>query len=202
MATRSCARIAPLSISWLSRNVVIPVSRSPLMMAQLIGAAPRYSGSSEACRLKVPRRGIAQTTSGSILKAMTIPRSGCNACKASRNAGSRNFSGCNTGTPSSRAAIFTSLSRRCRPAAGRFVGDGDRPDDVVPFGDEPPERRDGEFGRTHEDDAQRFRIHHVMLCIRVRQGCRRGRRPHFRSSRRPWCGVRSARDGRRRAAVR
>ena len=87
-------------------------------------------------------------------------------------------------------------------AAGRFVGDGDRPDDVVPFGDEPPKRRDGEFGRTHEDDAQRFRIHSVMLCIRVRQDCRRGRRPHFRSSRRPWCGVRSARDGRRRAAVR
>ena len=102
------------------------------MMAQLIGAAPRYSGSSEACRLKVPRRGIAQTTSGSILKAMTIPRSGCNACKASRNAGSRNFSGCNTGTPSSRAAIFTSLSRRCRPRPAGLSGTVTAPTTLYP----------------------------------------------------------------------
>ena len=46
----------------------MPVSVSPLITAQLIGAAPRYCGSNEACRLKVPRRGIFQTTSGNILK--------------------------------------------------------------------------------------------------------------------------------------
>ena len=108
----------PLSISWFSRNVVTPVSVSPLMIAQLIGAAPRYWGSSEAWRLKVPSRGMAQTTSGSMRKAITMPRSGRSASRASTNFGDFSFSGCNTGRPSSRAAILTSL--RCifcpRPA--------------------------------------------------------------------------------------
>ena len=101
--------MAPLSISWLSRKVVTPVSRSPLMMAQLMGAAPRYCGSSEAWRLKVPRRGIDQMTSGSMRKAMTMPRSGCSARIASMNSGARSFSGCSTGSPSSSAATLTSL---------------------------------------------------------------------------------------------
>ena len=104
IGTRTCAMIAPLSISWLSRNVVTPVSVSPLM-----GAAPRYCGSSEAWRLKVPSRGMAQITSGSMRNAMTIPRSGFSACMASTNSGAFSFSGCNTGSPSSSAASLTSL---------------------------------------------------------------------------------------------
>ena len=101
--------MAPLSISWFSRKVVTPVSVSPLMTAQLMGAAPRYCGSSEAWRLNVPRRGMAQITSGSIRNAMTIPRSGRSACIAATNSGALSFSGCNTGSPSSSAASFTSL---------------------------------------------------------------------------------------------
>src|SRR5690554_7008443 len=60
--------------SWLSRNVDSPVSFSPLIMAQLMGAAPRYFGNNEACRLKVPLEGRAQTISGNILK---IGRASC-----------------------------------------------------------------------------------------------------------------------------
>ena len=56
-------------------KVVAPVSLSPFITAQLIGAAPRYCGSNEACRLKVPKRGIAHTTSGNMRKATTICRS-------------------------------------------------------------------------------------------------------------------------------
>ena len=44
-------------------------------MAQFMGAAPRYCGRSEACRLKVPRGGMLQTISGSMRKATTIWRS-------------------------------------------------------------------------------------------------------------------------------
>ena len=37
-----------------SRMIDTPVSRSPAMMARLMGAAPRQRGNSEACRLKAP----------------------------------------------------------------------------------------------------------------------------------------------------
>jgi len=40
------------------RIVVSPVIVSPLTIAQWIGAAPRYFGSSDACRLTHPSRGI------------------------------------------------------------------------------------------------------------------------------------------------
>ena len=92
------------------------------MIAQLIGAAPLYCGSSDACRLKVPSRGIAQTTSGSIRKAITIPRSGRNSSIVLTKAGSRNFSGCRIGNPSSRAAIFTSLSCNFCPRPAGLSG--------------------------------------------------------------------------------
>ena len=50
-------------------KVVTPVSLSPLMTAQLIGAAPLYWGRRAAWRLKVPSFGIDHTDSGSILNA-------------------------------------------------------------------------------------------------------------------------------------
>ena len=40
---------------FVQKKVVTPVSVSPLMTAQLMGAAPRYWGSRAACTLKVPR---------------------------------------------------------------------------------------------------------------------------------------------------
>lgn len=70
-----------------------PVSVSPLIKAQLIGAAPRYCGSSEACRLNVPSFGAAQMISGSMRNAMTMPRSGLIERNVSTKAGSLSFSG-------------------------------------------------------------------------------------------------------------
>ena len=39
----------------LIKNVVTPVSFSPLIMAQFMGAAPRYLGNKEPCKLIVPK---------------------------------------------------------------------------------------------------------------------------------------------------
>ena len=52
----------PASIS----NVVMPVSRSPRMIAHAMGAAPRYRGSSDACTLIDPRAGTVRTATGRI----------------------------------------------------------------------------------------------------------------------------------------
>ncbi len=122
MGSRRCPIMAPLSISWLSRNVVIPVSVSPFMIAWLMGAAPRYCGSREACRLNVPRRGMAQMISGSMRNAMTMPRSGFKALTASTNSSALSFSGCSIGSPNSRAATFTSLSCILRPRPAGLSG--------------------------------------------------------------------------------
>ena len=108
IAIRSCRIMLPVSISCFSMKVVAPVSVSPLMTAQLIGAAPRYCGRRDACRLNVPRRGIAHTTSGSILKATTICKSALNERNSSTNASSFSFSGCSTGSPTDKAYCFTS----------------------------------------------------------------------------------------------
>ena len=108
MAMRSCMIRLPVSISCLSRKVVTPVSLSPFMTAQLIGAAPRYWGRREAWRLNVPSRGIAQTTSGNMRNATTICRSARYERSSSRKASSFSFSGCRIGSPASNAYFFTS----------------------------------------------------------------------------------------------
>ena len=46
-------------VMWIT---VTPVSVSPWYMAQLIGAAPRYFGRSEPCRLIPPRRAVAKVS--------------------------------------------------------------------------------------------------------------------------------------------
>ena len=102
--------IPPVSMSLSIIKVVTPVCRSPLMTAQLIGAAPRYCGRRAACRLKVPRRGMDHTSCGSILKATTTKRSAFHAASAERNSGSLSFSGCRTGIPCSTAYFLTALS--------------------------------------------------------------------------------------------
>ena len=78
-------------------KVVTPVSFSPLITAQLIGAAPLYEGSKEPCTLMVPMGGMSQTISGSILKATTTNRCASIFFNASTNSGSFSFVGCNTG---------------------------------------------------------------------------------------------------------
>ena len=45
---------------------VTPVSSSPRQMAQLMGAAPRYLGKSEACRLIPPSRAVASVAADRI----------------------------------------------------------------------------------------------------------------------------------------
>ena len=94
-------------MSWSRKNVVTPVSVSPLMTAQLMGAAPRYWGNSAACTLNVPYSGMAHTTSGNILKATTTCRLAPYDRSCSTNSGSFIFSGCNTGKPCSSAYCFT-----------------------------------------------------------------------------------------------
>ena len=64
--------MSPASILLFIKNVVSPVSFSPLIIAQLIGAAPLYFGSNDACKLKVPYTGIFHISSGSFLNAITI----------------------------------------------------------------------------------------------------------------------------------
>jgi hypothetical protein len=66
------------------RIVVLPVRVSPLAMAQAMGAAPRYFGSSDACKLIQPSRGISKSRAGMIcpyamitITAGASPRSCC-----------------------------------------------------------------------------------------------------------------------------
>lgn len=72
MGSWDWARIGPASILGASRMTELPVMVSPRMMAQLIGAAPRYFGRREAWRLTLPRRGwLAQCGAIFCPKAMT-----------------------------------------------------------------------------------------------------------------------------------
>ena len=100
----------------------MPVSVSPLMMAQLMGAAPRYCGRREACTLIVPMGGIFQTTSGSIRKATTTCRSALSNFSSSRNSGFLSFSGCNTFRLFSIAYFFTALSFSFMPRPAGLSG--------------------------------------------------------------------------------
>ena len=113
-----------------------PVSVSPLMTAQLIGAAPRYCGSSEACRLNFDELRCFQLFGLQYRKSQF-----------------------------ERGQLNLALMQFLAPSGG-FVGRCDHGHDVVAPGDLRPERRYGEFGRTHKYDAQLFRIHcssYVML---------------------------------------
>ena len=61
-----CNRVSPLSIPASMRIVVTPVRVSPFTMAQFIGAAPRYLGSREACKLIQPSFGTGSNLAGII----------------------------------------------------------------------------------------------------------------------------------------
>ncbi len=112
----SCLRMMPpVSMSLSIMNVVTPVIFSPLITAQLIGAAPRYCGSRAACRLNVPSLGMDHTSSGSMRNATTTKMSAFQAARALRNSESFNFTGCNIGKPFSTANFFTALSLTFSP---------------------------------------------------------------------------------------
>src|SRR5690554_6590577 len=118
MATSCLAIIAPVSIFSSIKNVVTPVLVSPLIIAQFIGAAPRYSGSREACRLNVPYSGISHTTFGNSRKATTTCRLACNERSSSRKVSSFKFVGGSTFKSCSKAYFFTAdaISFLPRPA--------------------------------------------------------------------------------------
>ena len=103
-------------------KVVTPVSFSPLITAQLIGAAPLYEGSNEPCTLMVPMGGMSQTTSGSILKATTTNKLAFKTSSALINAGSFNLIGCRTGKLFSTAYFFTALCCNCKPRPAGLSG--------------------------------------------------------------------------------
>jgi len=60
---RTC-RMGPVSIPSSIRMIVIPVIVSPRATAQLIGAAPRYFGRSDAWTLMHPMRGMSRIDFG------------------------------------------------------------------------------------------------------------------------------------------
>ena len=107
MGRRLWLIIRPVSMSSSRKKVVTPVSVSPLMTAQLIGAAPRYCGSRAACTLKVPKRGRFHTCLGSIRKATTTCRWASKARSWHRKSSSFMRSGCNTGIDLDRAYCLT-----------------------------------------------------------------------------------------------
>ena len=92
-----CAMISPVSICSLIKNVVTPVSSSPLIIAQWIGAAPRYLGNREACKLNEPFEGIDQTSFGSIRKATTTNTSALCSFNSETNDSSFKLGGCKMG---------------------------------------------------------------------------------------------------------
>src|SRR5574344_1021398 len=96
MDTDSDMIMEPVSILSSRRKVVTPLSVSPLMMAQFMGAAPRYLGRREEWRLKVPKRGIDQMARGNILKATTTNISALISSSRLLNPESLRDSGCNS----------------------------------------------------------------------------------------------------------
>src|SRR6185312_39299 len=128
----SCSRILPVSMACCNRKVVTPVTASPLITAQLMGAAPRYCGSSDPWRLTVPFGGMDQTTSGSMRKATTICRSAFSPRNSSRNPGFFSRSGCSSGNPLSKAYFFTALADSCIPRPAGLSGAVNTPTTLYP----------------------------------------------------------------------
>ena len=58
--------ISPVSSPWAIYIMVTPVSFSPLRMAQLMGAAPRYLGSREEWTFTHPSGGSSKISTGKI----------------------------------------------------------------------------------------------------------------------------------------
>ena len=133
MGVSLCRSMPPVSISSSIIKVVTPLRLSPLMIAQFIGAAPLYCGSKEPCRLNVPRRGIDQTTLGSIRNATTMKRSAFRASREARKSGSRSNGGCSRLSPLSLAKSFTALSPSLCPRPAGLSGTVTTPTTLYPL---------------------------------------------------------------------
>ncbi len=107
MDTLSWSSMGPVSIPSSISIVVMPVSRSPLMTAHWMGAAPRYFGSKEPWTFTQPRGGMSRMILGRIRpNAVTAIKSGFQARRASRNSGAFIFSGCRMGSRCWRASTL------------------------------------------------------------------------------------------------
>ena len=95
------------------KNVVNPVYCSPLIIAQLIGAAPLYCGSKEACKLIVPIFGMLKNISGNFLNATTIIKSRFNFLISLIKSASLRLVGSNIWVLISLAYFFTADSCSC-----------------------------------------------------------------------------------------
>ena len=88
--------------------VVTPVTASPWIMAQLMGAAPLCRGKREACTFTVPNLGTAKSFLERIWpKAAVTATSGASARKQSSPSCARRRSNWYTGRPNSSAFAFT-----------------------------------------------------------------------------------------------
>src|SRR5467141_5073051 len=103
-----CTSISPVSIPASIRIVVTPVRVSPFTIAQLMGAAPRYLGSREACRLIQPSFGIGSNLAGIICPyAIITTQSGASLCSSASVSAARIFSGWCTVSCAASAVSFT-----------------------------------------------------------------------------------------------
>src|SRR3989338_1460405 len=93
----SFARISPASNEAFILIIERPVFLSPFIIAQLIGAAPRYRGKRDACTLSAQRRGILKMLDGKICPyAITINNSTLYVFKSSIKEDSFKSVGCKT----------------------------------------------------------------------------------------------------------
>src|SRR5580658_1483228 len=112
-----CMSMSPVSSPASMRMVVTPVTDSPLAIAHWIGAAPRYLGSSEACRFKFPNRGSSIIHCGMMRPyPTTIIASGTMAANWSRNTALfLMVAGCTTAIRRRIAASFTGEAATSMP---------------------------------------------------------------------------------------
>src|SRR5437588_5153992 len=111
-----CTSMSPVSIPASIRIVVTPVRVSPFTIAQLIGPAPRYLGSREACRLVQPSFGIGSNFAGIICPyAMITTPSGASFRSSVSVSGARIFSGWCTASFAASAASFTAENETLCP---------------------------------------------------------------------------------------
>jgi len=110
MTIFSCMIHSPVSTFSSMKKVVSPVSRSPLMTAQLMGAAPRYFGNNDACKFIVPNGGMVKTDTGNIRNATTTKRSADSSFSSAMKAWSARFVGVKMGIPQLSAVRFTGVA--------------------------------------------------------------------------------------------
>ena len=109
MLTRSTSATGPASSLRTIRMRLTPVSHSPLAIADWMGEAPRYFGSSEVCKFNVPSRGVLMNSSRRMWPyAITRATSAPKAASCARTS-SVSFSGWKTGNPRASAHVLISF---------------------------------------------------------------------------------------------